>query len=325
MEGCVFCDLANLRGAEVYFENDHCVYTSTRDSRDHPDVLPGSGILVPIAHRASPFDLTPGEWTATGELLLKAKAVWDERLAPDGYFLCWSAFPPSQADVRRMHAHLHVVPRFDDEPRADQGGRRQSRCRGTSDPLRPSPAAPGRSCSGPALPARLGQVSGKVEIREFQGADLDAIVEFSVRAWEPVFDSLRKVLGDPIFFRLYPDWQADQAEAVRAGCTNEAHTVFVAVAEGRPVGFSTVALNAFHEGMGVVDMIAVDPDYQRRGIAARLIDRSIAHMREHGMDIAAVGTGGDPGHAPARALYEAADFTPLPAVRYLKLIDEPDV
>lgn len=162
-------------------------------------------------------------------------------------------------------------------------------------------------------------------IRELQPSDLDAIVEFSVRAWEPVFASFRQVLGDPIFLRLYPDWEQDQAEAVRAGCANEAHDVLVAVADGRPVGFATVALNAFHERMGVVDMIAVDPDYQRRGIAAQLMDRSIEHMREQGMDIAAVGTGGDPGHAPARALYEAAAFTPLPAVRYLKLIDEPDV
>jgi GNAT superfamily N-acetyltransferase len=164
-------------------------------------------------------------------------------------------------------------------------------------------------------------MTDEIEIRGFHEDDLDAIVEFSVRAWAPVFASWQRILGEPIFLRLYPDWTRDQAEAVRAGCTNEAHDVFVAVANGRPVGFSTVALNAFHEGMGVVDMIAVDPDYQRRGIARRLMDRSIEHMRAHGMDITAVGTGGDPGHAPARALYEAGGFTPLPAVRYLKLID----
>lgn len=63
-DGCVFCDLTNLRGAEVFFENAYCVYASTRDPRDPPDVLPGSGILVPIAHRASPFDLTADEWVA---------------------------------------------------------------------------------------------------------------------------------------------------------------------------------------------------------------------------------------------------------------------
>ncbi len=39
------------------------------------------------------------------------------------------------------------------------------------------------------------------------------------------------------------------------------------------------------------------------------------------MDIAALGTGGDPGHGPARALYEALGYTPLPGVRYLKLLE----
>src|SRR5947209_20592690 len=50
---CVFCDRTALREAEVYFENQWCVYASARDPRDHPDVLPGAGILVPKAHRTS--------------------------------------------------------------------------------------------------------------------------------------------------------------------------------------------------------------------------------------------------------------------------------
>ena len=59
-----------------------------------------------------------------------------------------------------------------------------------------------------------------IEIREFRESDLDAIVEFSLRAWDPVFTSLREVLGDPIFIRLKPDWKAAQAEEVRASCTS---------------------------------------------------------------------------------------------------------
>ena len=66
-------------------------------------------------HRPSPFDFTD-EWEAT-ELLLKAKAAQDARLAPDGYTLIWNCSP----DVG--HAHLHVIPRSDDEPLADRGGR----------------------------------------------------------------------------------------------------------------------------------------------------------------------------------------------------------
>jgi len=66
--------------------------------------------------------------------------VQDERLSPDGYFLSWTSFPTSEEDVPTMHAHLHVVPRFSDEPLRDAGGRV-----GIKGPenRRPDPAAPG--------------------------------------------------------------------------------------------------------------------------------------------------------------------------------------
>ncbi len=73
--------------------------------------------------------------------------------------------------------------------------------------------------------------------------------------------------------------------------------------------------------MGVIDIIGVDPDYQRRGISARLMKFASEHMRSRGMDIAVVEAGGDPGHAPARAAYEAAGFTLLPIARYFRLLD----
>ncbi len=58
-DACVFCDRELLRSeAEVYLENEHCVYASTRDPRDPPDILPGCGVIVPIEHRGSPFDFT---------------------------------------------------------------------------------------------------------------------------------------------------------------------------------------------------------------------------------------------------------------------------
>jgi len=161
-----------------------------------------------------------------------------------------------------------------------------------------------------------------VHIRVFDESDLDAVVALSLRAWEPVFESMRAVLGDAIFERLHQgSWATVQADAVRSTCTSADRDVFVAVADGRPVGFAAVALNAFHERMGVVDMVAVDPDYQKRGIATRLMERSVEHMRARGMDVAAVGTGGDEGHGPARGLYESLGYTALPGVRYLKLLD----
>jgi hypothetical protein len=55
---CVFCDLTQFRATDVCFENAFCLYASTRDPRDPPDVLPGCGVVIPIAHRLSPFDFT---------------------------------------------------------------------------------------------------------------------------------------------------------------------------------------------------------------------------------------------------------------------------
>jgi GNAT superfamily N-acetyltransferase len=164
-------------------------------------------------------------------------------------------------------------------------------------------------------------VANGIEIREFGDDDLETVIEFSLRAWAPVFAAVRDVLGDQIFLRLHPDWKASQAEAVRSSCTDGERDVFVAVASGRPVGFVVVALNAFHERMGVIEIIGVDPDYQRRGISSRLTEFAAEHMRSHGMDIAVVETGGDPGHAPARAVYETAGFTLLPIARYFRLLD----
>ena len=159
-----------------------------------------------------------------------------------------------------------------------------------------------------------------VEIREFRQGDLATVVEFSLRAWAPVFASVQDVLGDDIFLRLHPDWRADQEQAVRSSCTNDERDVFVAVAAGRRVGFVAIALNAFHERMGVIEIIGVDPDYQRRGVSSRLTEFATEHMRSRGMDIAVIETGGDPGHAPARAAYETAGFTLPPIARYFRLL-----
>lgn len=46
------------------------------------------------------------------------------------------------------------------------------------------------------------------DVRPLRPEDLDAVVALSLRAWEPVFASLRAVLGDPVFLRLHPDRSA---------------------------------------------------------------------------------------------------------------------
>ncbi len=161
----------------------------------------------------------------------------------------------------------------------------------------------------------------EIQIRELAQGDIEAIVAFSLRAWAPVFVSLRAVLGEQVFLRLHPEWESSQSDAVKTACTSDERQVYVAVADERPVGFVAVGLNAFHERMGVIDIIGVDPDFQRRGVGRALTEFAVDHMRSQGMDVAVVETGGDPGHEAARALYEETSFTLLPIARYFQLLD----
>lgn len=154
-------------------------------------------------------------------------------------------------------------------------------------------------------------------IRALRPEDADGVVKFSVRAWRPVFESFARLIGSDIFTKLYPDWEADQASAVDSTCRAEGSRVWVAEADGRPVGFIAVIINDDTE-TGEIYMIAVDPDYQNRGIGSDLVAFAVDRIEERGMTLVEIGTGGDPGHAPARRVYEKAGFTPLPLVRYYK-------
>lgn len=159
-------------------------------------------------------------------------------------------------------------------------------------------------------------------IRPLAEPDVAAVVDLSLRAWAPVFDSFRGALGEGIYRHLYPDWSGMQAAAVERVCRDEAMATWVADHEGRAVGFVAVVHGRTDDepDSSEIEMIAVDPEHQRRGIAGDLIAHAVDRMREHGSRLAVIGTGGDPGHAPARAAYEQAGFTPLPLVRYYKLL-----
>ena len=52
-------------------------------------------------------------------------------------------------------------------------------------------------------------------------------------------------------------------------------------------------------------------------MGSALTDFATEHIRSEGMTVAMIETGGDPGHALARATYAKAGFTPLPVVHYL--------
>ena len=155
-----------------------------------------------------------------------------------------------------------------------------------------------------------------MELRPYDDGDRAVVVALSLRAWEPVFDSLRDVLGPSgVFGVLHPDWRDSQRRAVGSVLDDEAMTVWTAVLDGAVVGFAAATAG---EEYGEIVMLAVDPPAQRRGAGGALTTAALDWIAGQGVEVAMVETGGDPGHAPARRVYERAGFTALPVTRYFR-------
>lgn len=111
---CPFCPDGNwLNGLQL--ENELCAFFLLVDE----PVLRGSGLIIPRAHRPTVFDLTRAEWAATHDLLQRAQRLILERFQADGFNVGWNCSPVAGQEV--PHAHLHVIPRFADEPFAGRG------------------------------------------------------------------------------------------------------------------------------------------------------------------------------------------------------------
>jgi ribosomal protein S18 acetylase RimI-like enzyme len=159
-----------------------------------------------------------------------------------------------------------------------------------------------------------------LQIRPLNSDDMNDLVQLSLLAWEPVFAAWQRILGPQLYpIAIYPDWRKSQKEVVEKACSNDKFTTWVAEVEGKVVGFIVYELNDTTK-VGEVYLLAVHPDYQNHGIGTDLNLFALHKLKEGGMKLAVVGTGGDEGHAPARRSYEKAGYTALPLVRYYKAL-----
>ncbi|WP_040951447.1 HIT family protein [Gorillibacterium massiliense] len=98
----------------VLFENDSVVCVA-----DDNNILIGACYIIPKAHKETPFDLSEREWIDTKKLIDITKTYLDTKYKPDGYNLGWNIGEVGGQFV--YHSHLHVVPRYKDEPFAGKG------------------------------------------------------------------------------------------------------------------------------------------------------------------------------------------------------------
>ncbi len=161
-----------------------------------------------------------------------------------------------------------------------------------------------------------------VKLRPVSNQDVPTLVELTLQAFVPIFESFPRILGDSIYQKIWPDWKASQTQGVRTLCENSGqHSVLVADLDGEPVGFVAYDMNDDSK-VGTIQLIAVRPDHQNRGIGTELCRAATQDMKELGMQLTSVETAGDPSHAPARQAYEKAGYVRLPLVRYFKSLSQ---
>jgi len=106
---CVLCHPELMPEQKIILSNEKCIFYQIPQS-----ILIGSGIIVPRAHKENVFELSQDEWNYTFSILNEVKELLDKKHKPDGYNIFWNT--GKSGGQHLMHAHLHVVPRFLDEP-----------------------------------------------------------------------------------------------------------------------------------------------------------------------------------------------------------------
>lgn len=140
--------------------------------------------------------------------------------------------------------------------------------------------------------------------------------QIAVDAWRCVFESWRDLIGDALWDRLFSDWEERKRASVVSQVRDHPAHAIVTEHGGQTVAFLTWRLH-LERAVGEISNNAVDPAHQGSGIGTAQVRWVLDHFRASGMEGARVMTGGDPGHAPARAMYHRAGFErALPCVEY---------
>ena len=123
-------------------------------------------------------------------------------------------------------------------------------------------------------------------IRAYAPDDLATLHAIRAAAFAPVFASFRDIVGPEIATLGLATAEEEQAELLDA----------IAKPDSAP-------------GIGEITLNAVHPHYGGNGVGTALYDHALAALKAAGMQLATVGAGGDPSHAPARRAYEKAGFS----------------
>lgn len=107
---CLFCGIvAGEVPAQIVDSDDHTIAFM-----DINPATRGHALVVPRAHAADLFEISDDDLERTILAARRLARKLDETLEPDGFNLLNSCRPAAWQAV--FHFHVHVIPRYDDDP-----------------------------------------------------------------------------------------------------------------------------------------------------------------------------------------------------------------
>lgn len=103
---------------QIILQNDFAAFISN-DGFLEDGVLTGSGMIIPKEYVETPFDFKDDQILGIFHLLKQIKKHLDTKYEPEGYNIGWNVGSVGGQNV--SHLHLHVIPRYSNEPLAGKG------------------------------------------------------------------------------------------------------------------------------------------------------------------------------------------------------------
>ena len=148
----------------------------------------------------------------------------------------------------------------------------------------------------------------ELHFRRARPEDAARLQDIRRAAFAPVFASFRSILGDEIYdLAQRREDEAQEGLLASLMAADSGWELYVAQSGDDIVGFVAVRLDG-ETLVGEIGLNAVDPARAGAGIGTAMYELSVARMKQAGMKVATVATGGDPSHAPARRAYQKAGF-----------------
>lgn len=154
-------------------------------------------------------------------------------------------------------------------------------------------------------------------LRSYADSDWEAVLDLSLRAFAPGYESLERSLGTPLH------WQACIRRRLRSQTRPGARQGLIVAEVARAVvGVVHYRVDPGQRS-GSIGVSAVDPAHQGRGVAVRMYQHVLDLMRARGVRYVTAEAEGHSVRDPLRRAYEKAGFVALPIVCYVADLGTP--